>query len=318
MAPSKSISFLISAALFAGVTPSQAPQFRATVDLATVDFRAMSGGRPVTDLRQDEVLLKVDGRARASQQLAFVGAEDVAPSNPSATRLPPPFWTNRTRDAGRAFFLYFDDQNIGPGNERPSRDAALRFLDGLGVYDRISVITSAGTQVALTTDHARARAAVSAVTSNSRTPISQGGPVLAGLDTFLGSLAPLDGPKNVVLISEGLRANPNNNVPLTALELRDLARTAFRARAQMYLIRPLSLGGTEADSDVNFEWLADAVGAAGGDVFQPGGQVDAVFARIERESAGSYVLGFSPSNDDTDGKLHRVARTSEGPALVSA
>jgi len=303
--PSKLLFLLLCSALLAA--PAQTPQFRATVELATVDFRAMSGGRPVTDLKQDEVLLKIDGRVRALQQLVFAGTEDVASSDPaSTTRLPPSFWTNRARDAGRAFFLYFDDQNIGPGNEGLSRDAALRFLDRLGVYDRVAVITSAGTQVALTTDRARTRAALGAVTSHARTPITQGGRPLAGLDGFLSSIAPIDGPKNVVLISEGLRSNPINKTAPDVQEFRDLSRTAFRARAQIYLIRPVSIGRSDLDSDVNFEWLADAVGAAGGDVFAPSGQVDVVFARIERESAGSYTLGFSPTNDESDGKLHRV------------
>jgi VWFA-related protein len=316
----RSVVLVIASVLAGSMAPSQTPQFRATVELATVDFRAMSGGRPVTDLKPDEVVFKIDGRARALQQLVFAGTEDVATSGPaSTTRLPPPFWTNRTRDAGRAFFLYFDDQNIGPGNEGLARDAALRFLDQLGVYDRVAVITSAGTQAELTTDRARVRTALGAVTSHSRTPITQGGRPLAGLDGFLSSIVPIEGPKNVVLISEGVRSNPINKTPPDVQEYRDLSRTAFRARAQIYLIRPVSIGKSDLESDVFFDQLADVVIAAGGEVFAPSGQADVVFSRIERESAGSYTLGFLPTNDESDGKPHRVeiAVRRQGVAVIA-
>jgi hypothetical protein len=35
----------------------------------------------------------------------------------------------------------------------------------------------------------------------------------------------------------------------------------------------LSIGSDETDSLLNFQWLADAVGAADGDLFEPSGEV---------------------------------------------
>src|SRR5262245_38007308 len=52
----------------------QRPSFKTGVELVSVDFSVVDAkGRPVPDLRPDEVVLKIDGQPRPISSLAFVG-----------------------------------------------------------------------------------------------------------------------------------------------------------------------------------------------------------------------------------------------------
>src|SRR5262245_10760687 len=61
----------------------QRPSFRSGVELVSVDFSVIDAkGRPVSDLRPDEVVLKIDGQPRPISSLAFIGDTTTAASPP--------------------------------------------------------------------------------------------------------------------------------------------------------------------------------------------------------------------------------------------
>ena len=52
---------------------SRPPQFRGGTDLVAIDFLAVrDDGRPVTDLKADEIVLRVDGKPRDIRSFQFV------------------------------------------------------------------------------------------------------------------------------------------------------------------------------------------------------------------------------------------------------
>ncbi|RPJ75363.1 MAG: hypothetical protein EHM24_04445, partial [Acidobacteria bacterium] len=151
--------------LFAGSTgiEGQRPEI---ANALLVDVRALGpDGKPVLDLKADELTLKINGQGRPVRSVELLrfarqpGADQGAP--PPAV-LPPPFATNQFAAVGRDVYLVFEDESISPSNDDPPRQAALRLLDALEPRDRVAVATvpRGGLNVGLTTDRERVRAAL--------------------------------------------------------------------------------------------------------------------------------------------------------------
>src|SRR5437867_2425014 len=104
--------------------PSQTLQvLQRSGDEVVVDFYAVSaGGRPVTDLRADAVVLKIDGKPRAIRALEWVPLTSGDAGAP-----PPPFGANTFGDEGRSIALVVDDDSFPPGREAPMRETVARF-----------------------------------------------------------------------------------------------------------------------------------------------------------------------------------------------
>ena len=103
-----------------------------------VIVRAMTAGKPVTDLKAEELSIKTDGKDRKVQSLELVtiasgapapaAAPAAAPAKP-ASNLPSPYATNSAPEpaavptGGREFLIILDEEGIGPGLEEPVRKA---------------------------------------------------------------------------------------------------------------------------------------------------------------------------------------------------
>jgi VWFA-related protein len=161
---------LVPFAFLEGQSPAQ---FRTGVELVTVDLIATdSSGLPITDLKPGDLTLKVDGKNRPIQSLQFVKLSDPtrAPQAipaAAAPALPSPFASN-TDPVARSFIFVIGHELIHPGNERPSIDAARRFLDRLQPEDRVGLITMPRGKVEadLSTDRAAVRKALDGITGH--------------------------------------------------------------------------------------------------------------------------------------------------------
>ncbi len=133
---------------------------------------------------------------------------------------------------------------------------------------------------------------------------------IAGIRAALSELAPIPGPKTVLLVSEGL---PTDR-PLD--DLLDVGSLAARARASLYVLR-LSGAAFEAaaqrlgqahldDAQIQTEGLETLAGLASGTVFNVVGSGTGVFKRISREISGYYLISFEPTDTDRDGKAHEI------------
>jgi hypothetical protein len=113
-------------------------------------------GTPVTDLRAEELQVRIGGRVRPIRSLQFIEVTGSAPDGNTA--VPLPFATNAVQAAGRTIVLAIDDDSFRPGSEGPLRDATAALVSRLNEADRVAVVTMpyGGTKVPLTSDHSRA------------------------------------------------------------------------------------------------------------------------------------------------------------------
>ncbi|HXG86863.1 MAG TPA: VWA domain-containing protein [Vicinamibacterales bacterium] len=133
---------------------------------------------------------------------------------------------------------------------------------------------------------------------------------LTALESLLISLREIDGAKTLVLLSEGLVADPRR------ADLSKIAAAAQAARVAIYVLH-LEVPTFEAaqqrvsptflrDLEVRGDGLARVAGAARGAVFRLVGSNPQPFQRIAREMSGYYLLAFEPLDTDRDGRAHRI------------
>jgi VWFA-related protein len=144
----------------------------------------------------------------------------------------------------------------------------------------------------------------------------------AALRTTLGALEGIEGPKTVVLISEGLGTESPS-------EVRDLGVVASRAQVTLYVVLldtssadasfDYSALATQEDREVEAAGLYDLALQTRGAVMRVVASPEAAFQRISSEMAGYYLLGVAPEPADRDGRGHAVrVRVSRPGALVRA
>ena len=139
---------------------------------------------------------------------------------------------------------------------------------------------------------------------------------LRGLRAVLGALVGIEGPKTVILVSEGLGSE-------TTDEIRELASTAAQAQVSLFVVlldasspdasRRRGDIATPEDRDTETGGLFDLAMLARGTVVRAAGSAEGAFQRITRELMGYYLLGIEPEPGDRDGRGHsvrvQVART---------
>lgn len=123
------------------------------------------------------------------------------------------------------------------------------------------------------------------------------------------SLRAIEGPKTVVLISEGLWTEDVG-------EMVEIAEAATEAQVTVYSMLLDKPGQdaefrrghvpTGAEEAAEQGTLHDLSATTRGAVLPVTGTADAPFARLNREMSGYYLLGFEPEAGDRDGKNHAV------------
>ena len=139
------------------------------------------------------------------------------------------------------------------------------------------------------------------------------------LAAVFDSLRGIDGPKTLILVSEGLGTESSR-------EVRELASAAADAQATLYVLLVDTSGpdaaydktafATSEDRKVETEGLYELAALSRGMVLRTTGAAENAFQRIEREMMGYYVLGVEPEPSDRDGRRHAVAVTVRRPGLT--
>ena len=328
---------LASAAPAAEQRPSERGRDLVRVDLTVVT----PDGQPVTDLRPEEVTVRLGGRNRAVKSLQLVSVASAGPG--AASNLPSPFGSNVQSAAGRNLVLALDQDSLRPGAEAAMRQEVDHLLTSLAPSDRIALLTVplGGLRVPLTTDHSRIRTALSAITGQSsgretaqdhacRTRIT-----LEALISFMQTMGYRETPATILFLSGGLSA-PRRDAPVTMAagrcELRvDLFKRvteiAAGARAGFYVIQAVdilrtglitseTIAGTGfSGSESQVEGLEHLAGVTGGTMLPLAGAFD----RALRETAAYYVAGLDPAGIELDGRpLPLEVRVSRPDAHVRA
>lgn len=135
---------------------------------------------------------------------------------------------------------------------------------------------------------------------------------LQALSGLFDGLAPIEGPKSVVLLSQSLVRFED-----THLDLDAVTRAASRARVQLFVLQlhraAVDVLGRNTppertnDAERMLGGLEDLAGSTGGELFRLSGMGDNAFARIADRSSAYYLVGFEPRPAERDGKPHRIA-----------
>ena len=130
---------------------------------------------------------------------------------------------------------------------------------------------------------------------------------MGALRALLGGLQEIDGPKTLLLISEGLIADEQ--------QLGLAAAAAARVTIHALLVDSAGYQGASTfgisptpnrDRVVREQGLRLLSSQAGGGLFRIVGMSDAAFQRLGRELSGYYVLGVETDPRDQDGRPHQI------------
>lgn len=135
------------------------PVFRSGIDLVRVDIRVTDeAGRPVSDLRPDEVQIKEEGALRPVLLFQHVAAPRTTYAEAAQRTIAGQVSTNQGSPRGHVYVLVFDETHIRSGHEQRARAAAERFLrTRLRPGDRVALysLPGPGPQIEFTADVAR-------------------------------------------------------------------------------------------------------------------------------------------------------------------
>lgn len=160
---------MMATALLAQSSQTQAPSptFRSGVDLVRLDIRVTDAlGRPITDLRQEELIITEGSETRPP--LLFQRVTEPAETfvDAALSAMSAEVSSNEGFPRGHLYVLIFDQAHIASGNEQRARMAAEQFIrTKVRPTDRVAVfaVPGPGPRVGFTNDRTRAIEALSTV-----------------------------------------------------------------------------------------------------------------------------------------------------------
>ncbi len=314
--------------------PSASKRAGATV---AVEFFANGPDGVVYDLRADEVVLRVDGRPRDIRSLRFVSLplrDPLAAQTAVSRDLDVPYGSNLTESAGRWVSLIVDHESIRAGAEKNVVNALVRFVTALGPRDQVSFIKAPRGYVEsdFTSDHEKVVAALRRFVGRaSRQDTEQDRScrsrlLLNAVEDVLGSIAPLEGPKFVAVVSSGM-LNPRRDAPANRapgpceIRLDDFQRVgaaASRSGAHVFVVQPddMEIDPTAdrtvsrfAAAEQDRGGLESLAGAASGEFLRIVGPDDETLTQVATASAGYYVATIDADASERTGAARRMQLT---------
>src|SRR5258708_30911069 len=280
--PGKAVMRLLPVALVVlGLPKAAAAQPPKGHPAVTIDFRALTDeGQQVTDLKPDEVALKVNGKPRRIHALGVFNSVAADPS-PGASALPPPYATNAVGHSGRVIHVLIDDDSITPGREGQVRDAMRLLVSELAPGDVLGVLTTQGqvnfrpssdlVRVQRAVDGMAGRSGAHDTHSDAQCRTTRGPPPLGSILALTGGT-----PTTIVIFSGGLSppaqkiinvrsraaAGTNDVCPVRPEDFENIGILASSARADLYLFHLTeAMASRSSAQDAGFESLAGVTGA---------------------------------------------------------
>jgi VWFA-related protein len=153
---------LLGAASFAhaqAALPQTPPVFRAGVEIVRLDVHVTDAeGRPLRDLRQDEIEIVEDGGSRPVVLFQHIEEPAESYADTASHTVAGEVSTNQGAARGHLYVLVFDQLHLSPGNEQRARQAAQRFVrTQLRPGDRVALyaLPGPGPQIGFTADARR-------------------------------------------------------------------------------------------------------------------------------------------------------------------
>ncbi len=152
------LSLLLVFTVWSGIGVAQT--FKSGVDLVRFDVRIVDdAGRPITDLRPEEVIIEENGRALPVMLFQRVTEPAESYVDAALRAVTAQVSSNDAFPRGHLYILIFDQQHITPGNEQRARMAAEQFIRRrVRPSDRVALysVPGPGPQVGFTADKTRA------------------------------------------------------------------------------------------------------------------------------------------------------------------
>ena len=296
----------------------------------TIDFRVLTDdGRPVLDLKPDEVELRIDGRQRPVSSLRLFG--EVSPPGGAATGEPPPppFASNQLGDGGRDVLVLIEDESIVPGREQSVTAAVEELLAGLAPKDRVGLVTipRGGTNIGFTTSRQAIRDGLASTKGRGSTAEAAGDLACRTrltLESLIGVFRAQVGrevPTTVVLLSSSLTAptavvgQSASLCPIRAEDFNQVADAAIGARVNLVVGHVLD--ARPGDTTGLAAGLESLAGVTSGQLVRLSGDRTGDMTRVAQQTATYYVVGFEPERAESDGRSHRIdLRVSRGGVKV--
>jgi VWFA-related protein len=147
---------LAAALLTQNAAPPAQPTFRAGVELVRLDVQVTDDdGRPLKDLRQDEIEIVENGERRPVVLFQHIEEPDEPPIEVARHTIAGEVSTNHGAARGHLYVIVFDQQHLAPGNEQRARQAARRFVQTrIRPGDRVALhaLPGPGPQIGFTAD----------------------------------------------------------------------------------------------------------------------------------------------------------------------
>ncbi len=323
------------------------PTFRTGVNIVRVDVIVSDGkGSPVTDLSKDEFEIVEDGRTQTIdvfRQIHIDGAPD--PSRPRQVLTRDTEELEAAREDVRIFGILLADYQVCAERSRLVRDALTTFIRKLGPNDLVAVMSplTSVRDLLFTYDHDALLGTIQRFEGRKgdytpRNPIEEehaqqlGGverirqavvrDALKALAVRLGSMR--EGRKSVLFVSEGFRGTDPQ-------VMREITQESNRHNASIYAIDPRGLVAPEGDVSPTFrpgcgrtspmglrftqDTLRELADETDGRAIVNRNSLAEGLAQILRDSSFHYLLGYTSTAAQTDGKFHQIHVRVKRPRL---
>jgi VWFA-related protein len=309
-------SILLAAAASVVVSAASQPVFRSGTDLVRFDLRVIdASGRPVTDLRPDELEIIENGQPLPILLFQHLSEPPDQYAEAALRSVSAEVSSNRGAPHGHLYVVVFDQAHMAPGNEQLARRAAETFIKTrVRPSDRVAVvgIPGPGPELGFTTDRTRAIAEVAKVQT-----VDQTGDTLQRLSDALAQYRSVEGRKTVLFFSEGFHQREASS------ELEDVAAAAAQGHAVFYAFDLTRRAGSGiAETPARTESLGSLAAETGGALITDlAADVDAALARVADRGQDYYLVGFTPGTAAPAARGHyrRVSvRVRRPGARVSA
>ncbi len=323
------VACVIPVLLVAGLQSGPQAQSPAGGDPVSVSFVTLGrDGRPIVDLKAEEVQLRVDGRQRTLKSFERIDAASPSSGDgakPSGPPLPAPFGTNvagATSGGGRTTFLVIDDGSFRPGNDRLMKQSIDSFLNTIPPADRVALLTAPLSSVRTDpTTPAEVRQALAKVAGHGAPiPTDDAGlqryqndvacrtrETLEALRGLLSSLTGASIPPTMIFFSAGIsattRATGNlgtSNCDLSTDAFQNVGAAAAAARAHVYVVQ------ADLTPAQRSEGLENLAGVTGAQVMVLATTGENGLNRIAIETSASYLAAFDPEPSERNGQPHRL------------
>jgi len=309
----------------------QQPVFRAGVKLVRVDVTVTGkGDQPVADLTPGDFEVSEDGVPQKVEQLQFIRLDGRRPSGDETSleiRSPEQAEAEAARDDVRVFAIFLDDYHVdkAPQITIPLRQGLSLFINRMWPTDLVAMMDPLTPLSALR--FTRSKQELQQVVNKFEGRQGEIFPIksvmeeaqlmrgdirrvraqvtfsaLAALTMKLGGMR--EGRKSIIFVSQGPPTYLGSNDGNLQDEMRAIVEAANRGNVAIYPLDPtgLSMEMRLGDKGTLYQLAAETGGRTIVNTNNFSGGLERVFT----DNTAYYVLGYSPTRTEDDGKYHKI------------